>query len=332
MDNFDLRKIKTSLLKEGYEEQGFDSEDEMENYYNDTDFIDETENQEGDKPSNEITALQLVANWLKLGSQEDIQAYVQDLYDKDIAFDVNDSEDLTKGFEEFIANKGVNEGEELDENQELDEMAKITGDLKSSIEKVISDNPELVGLALKKAIKGDASVQNALAGDDLYDNQLNKFIALSKGERTVGQRGRVADPNKPAAAPKEPKVKSVDKIKITNPKAAPASASTKLADLAPKSVFGGGEEDEEEVAAERQAIKAAGGNKRLGTAAEKLAQISAEMKALIPSYQAAKGTPEEADIVAQLKALTAEKKSLENKVYKAPKTMTASDLMGGDEA
>jgi hypothetical protein len=38
----------------------------------------------------------------------------------------------------------------------------------------------------------------------LYDNQLNKFIALTKGEREVGQRGRKADPNKPKPESKEP--------------------------------------------------------------------------------------------------------------------------------
>ena len=81
--------------------------------------------------------------------------------------------------------------------EDLNEMAKIKGDLKSSIEKVINDNPDLEGLALKKAIKADTSVESALEGDTLYDNQLNKFIALTKGARTVGKRGRKADPNKP---------------------------------------------------------------------------------------------------------------------------------------
>ena len=81
--------------------------------------------------------------------------------------------------------------------EDLNEMAKIKGDLKSSIEKVINDNPDLEGLALKKAIKADTSVESALEGDTLYDNQLNKFIALTRGERTVGKRGRKADPNKP---------------------------------------------------------------------------------------------------------------------------------------
>jgi hypothetical protein len=236
-NNFNFAAAKSRLLKEGYEEQGFESEDEMEDYYNDSDFLDEAE--------------------------------------------------------------------------ELDEMAKIAGDLKSSIEAVIAANPDLQGLALKKAIKGDSAVINALDGEDLYDNQLNKFISLSKGERTVGQRGRVADPNRPAPTPKEPKVAKTPgekKIKITTPK------STKLADLAPASVFNG--EDEEEVEMDKQALAAAKGGKRLGSAAEKLAQVTKEMKALIPAYQAAKGTPEEAALTAQLKSLTAEKKALDAKVFK----------------
>jgi len=37
--------------------------------------------------------------------------------------------------------------------EDLNEMAKIKGDLKSSIEKVINDNPDLEGLALKEAVK-----------------------------------------------------------------------------------------------------------------------------------------------------------------------------------
>jgi hypothetical protein len=81
---------------------------------------------------------------------------------------------------------------------------------------------------------------------------------------------------------------------------------------------------------EKQALKAAKGNKRLGTTVEKLAQVTKEMKSLAKAYQAAKGTPEEAGIVAQLKDLTAEKKALEKKT--APRQMSAADLMGGEEA
>jgi hypothetical protein len=91
----------------------------------------------------------------------------------------------------------------LNENT-INEMAKISGNLKSAIEKVIQDNPDLEGLALKKAIKADKVVEDALEGDTLYDNQLNKFITLTKGEREVGQRGRKADPNKPKPESKEP--------------------------------------------------------------------------------------------------------------------------------
>jgi hypothetical protein len=80
----------------------------------------------------------------------------------------------------------------LKENKEqsLDEMAKIQGALKDAIEAVIASNPDLNGLPLKKAIRADQTVLDALDGDDLYDNQLNKFIASAKGERTVGPRGR----------------------------------------------------------------------------------------------------------------------------------------------
>jgi hypothetical protein len=86
----------------------------------------------------------------------------------------------------------------------LNEMAKISGSLKTAIEKVISDNPDLEGLALKKKIRADKAVDDALEGDTLYDNQLNKFIAAVKGEREIGQRGRKADPNKQKSEPKEP--------------------------------------------------------------------------------------------------------------------------------
>ena len=244
--------------------------------------------------------------------------------------DINSNFDLKKA-KSFLLTENFNasylQEDDLEENEEasLEEMAKIAGDLKSSIESVIAANPELQGLALKKAIKGDTAVINALDGEDLYDNQLNKFISLTKGEREVGQRGRKADPNKPAAEPKVKAEKS-PKLKITNPTADEKPVAS--------SFFNGGDEatDVEDIADEMAARKAAKGNKRLGTAAEKLAQVTKEMKALIPAYQAAKGTAREAAIVAQLKDLTAEKKSLEAKVYKEPKALSAADLMGGEEA
>ena len=107
---------------------------------------------------------------------------------------------------------------ELEEDQ-LDEMAKITGRLEAAIKKVMSSNKDLEGLPLKKAIKADKEVEDALEGDTMYDNQLNKFIALVRGEREVGQRGRKADPTKAKA---EPKVKAK-----AEPKAKAEKASTK---------------------------------------------------------------------------------------------------------
>ena len=82
---------------------------------------------------------------------------------------------------------------QVGDEEEINEMAKIKDELKSAIEKVIADNPDLDRLPLKKAIRSDQAVLDALGPDDeIYDNQLNKFIALSKGDREVGQRGRKA--------------------------------------------------------------------------------------------------------------------------------------------
>ena len=113
-----------------------------------------------------------------------------------------------KGFIQSIIDKAgskIFEGyeeqgfESVDENESLEEMAKIAGDLKSAIEKVINAdaNKELDRLSLKKAINADKDVKAALAlgNQELWDPQLSKFIAAAKGEREIGQRGRKADPN-----------------------------------------------------------------------------------------------------------------------------------------
>jgi hypothetical protein len=90
------------------------------------------------------------------------------------------------------------------EDEALMEMAKIAGDLKVAIEKVIEKNKDGEKKDIRKAIKADDDVQAALGpDDDLFDNQLNKFIDLVKGEREVGQRGRKADPSKPEKEKKE---------------------------------------------------------------------------------------------------------------------------------
>ena len=104
---------------------------------------------------------------------------------------------------ELESSLGINK---VDESQ-VNEMAKIAGDLASAIKSVVNSNSGLEGLALKKAIKADAAVKSALAGDELYDNQLNKYIALLKGERELGQRGRKADPEIAAKRSEEEKAK-----------------------------------------------------------------------------------------------------------------------------
>lgn len=101
----------------------------------------------------------------------------------------------------------------------LNEMAKISGDLKSSIEAVINANKDLESLPLKKAILADPNVKSALGDQKMYDTQLAKFIAAAKGERIINKRGPRVDPNKPKKAKKsslrnEPKKK--DKKSFTS--------------------------------------------------------------------------------------------------------------------
>jgi len=97
------------------------------------------------------------------------------------------------------------------EEGDLNEMAKIAGDLKSSIEKVIKSNPDLAKLDLKKKIKSDSAVVSALGDQTLHDNQLNKFIDLIKGDRELGKRGRKASTDKKETPKKQPSKASTSK-------------------------------------------------------------------------------------------------------------------------
>lgn len=122
--------------------------------------------------------------------------------------------------------------EEILNEMAINEMAKIAGDLKTSIEKVIKNNPDLETLPLKKAIKADADVQAALGDQSLYDNQLGKFIAAAKGEREVGKRGRKADPNKEA----KPKSSTGKKGRPTKSKEEKEKESKRVASKLSRSV------------------------------------------------------------------------------------------------
>jgi hypothetical protein len=168
---------------------------------------------------------------------------------------------------------------------------------------------------LAKQTGKDMATFNNPKSRGVLEKDLAAFVQAGSSPVAI-RTGRPSNPNKADATPK---------LKITNPK----PSSTKLADLSPSNVFSGEGTDEEEMEMEKQAQKAAKGNKRLGTTIEKLAQVTKEMKALAKEYQAAKGTPEEAGIVAQLKDLTAEKKALEKK--SASRQMTAADLMGSED-
>jgi hypothetical protein len=80
-------------------------------------------------------------------------------------------------------------------------MAKIEGELERAIKQVIFDNPELSGLALKKAIRADEDVMAALRrGPELFDNQLNRFIAKVKGEGGTSSTSK-ANKSEPDLAP-----------------------------------------------------------------------------------------------------------------------------------
>ncbi len=129
-----------------------------------------------------------------------------------------------------------------DDDEELNEMAKIAGDLETAIKAVISENPDLEGLPLKKKIKANPDVVKALDGDELYDNQLNKFIANIKAGKEKGQQGRKPAENKPATpgakkttAPKE-KEKSYSiapsRTSYTVDKTKPADENDKLKGVA----------------------------------------------------------------------------------------------------
>lgn len=133
-----------------------------------------------------------LADLEEMGYEAGVEAFDMH-FNLSILNNANEENAYRKGFIQAIIDNSSNrmyEGQE-----DLNEMAKIAGDLKSAIEKVISDNPDLETLPLKKAIKADDAVKSALGDATLYDNQLGKFIAAAKGERVIGKRGRKADPN-----------------------------------------------------------------------------------------------------------------------------------------
>ena len=114
-----------------------------------------------------------------------LQNYVNSTSDDEAKELFSQFDSAWSNLDNYMAYGSMNE-----EMLDINEMAKISGDLKSSIEKVINDNKDLEKLPLKKKIKADADVISALGDGTLHDNQLNKFIAVTKGEVEVSKRSK----------------------------------------------------------------------------------------------------------------------------------------------
>ena len=104
----------------------------------------------------------------------------------------NDNFDLKKAKASLLSENYGMDYEDMGNMDPLDEMALIVDDLKDAIEAVISANSDLDMKELKRKIRADKAVRDALAGDTLHDNQLNRFIELTRGDRENQQRGRKA--------------------------------------------------------------------------------------------------------------------------------------------
>jgi len=162
------------------------------------------------------------------------------------------------------------------EDEALMEMAKIAGDLKVAIEKVIEKNKDGEKKDIRKAIKADDDVQAALGpDDDLFDNQLNKFIDLVKGEREVGQRGRKSDPNKPEKEKKEGGMRG--RPKSATPTIKKKEEKMKTFSMGDKKYYAGGEDEEGPSDLELRKLAKAGGKVEKGKAAQLRAQEKAKL-------------------------------------------------------
>ena len=171
--------------------------------------------------------------------------------------------------------KEMNKPVTIAEEDALTEMAKIAGDLKVAIEKVIEKNKDAEKKDVRKAIKADDDVQAALGpDDDLFDNQLNKFIDLVRGEREVGQRGRKADPDKPAKEKKEGGMRGRPKSATPAKK---KEEKMKTFSMGDKKYYAGSEDEEGPSDLELRKLAKSGGKVEKGKAAQLRAQEKAKM-------------------------------------------------------
>jgi hypothetical protein len=164
------------------------------------------------------------------------------------------------------------------EDEALMEMAKIVGDLKVAIEKVIDQNKDAEMKDLRKAVQSDADVKAALANDPegsaLQPTQLNNFILKIKGERIPQQRGRKADPNKPAKEPKEPGMRG--RPKSANPAAKKKDEKVKTFSMT-KKYYSDSEDQEGPSDLELRKLAKSGGKVEKGKAAQLRAQEKAKL-------------------------------------------------------
>jgi hypothetical protein len=248
-----------------------------------------------------------------------IKENIKEILSEDVAYSVKGNkgtvaqtfknDDEAKKFDASAANVTLTKLEEMS----LNEMAKIAGDLDAAIRKVIEDNPDLEGLPLKKAIKGSEKVKDALDTDELYDNQLNKFIALVRGQRELGKKGR-----KPSEKADEPK-KEEPKAKKEAPKKETPKKEAQKKEAPKKEKKAGGEnledddmEDEEKIEKKAQAAAKKGGSNltKLNRAISQVKELEKEMKEIANDYKKAEGKEKE-NLLNKLKEKTKEKKELE---------------------
>ena len=86
----------------------------------------------------------------------------------------------------------------LSPKQPVNEMAAIKGDIKTKVDQIIADNPDMEVGPLARMIMKDPEINSIIDRDNLSDmaqNQTQKYIRLARGERELQQRGRKADPN-----------------------------------------------------------------------------------------------------------------------------------------
>jgi hypothetical protein len=246
-----------------------------------------------------------------------IKENIKEILSEDVAYSVKGNkgtvaqtfktDDEAKKFDANAANVTLTKLEEMS----LNEMAKIAGDLDAAIRKVIEDNPDLEGLPLKKAIKGSEKVKDALDTDELYDNQLNKFIALVKGQRELGKKGRKPSEKSDEPKKEEPKAKKEAPKKEAPKKEAPKKEK-KAKDEDDVEVEDDSMEDEKSIDKKAQAAAKKGGSNltKLNNITTQLKDLEKEMKGIADNYKKAEGSKKET-LLSQLKEKTKAKKELE---------------------